>query len=171
MNEIRKLNASEIEVRVGQVYDTGLTLLLYKDARVDMNLLDESFGPLGWQKHYELIGDRLYCTIELWDKDKGQWVKKQDVGVESNAEAEKGQASDAFKRAGFNVGIGRELYSAPFIWIPKDKVELVKNPKTGKMTTREKFCVNIINYNGQKISALQIKNRKGEVVFNWQEKK
>lgn len=170
MKEIRTLKATEIEVRVGQVYDSGLTLLLYKDARVDMSLLDEVFGPTGWQKTYQLIGDRLYCTIEIWDDEENQWVKKQDVGVESNAEAEKGHASDAFKRAGFNVGIGRELYSAPFIWVPNDKVEIIKNPKTGKLTTKDKFTVNLINYKDRKISSLQIRNRKGTVVFNWEGK-
>lgn len=168
MKEIRTLEASEIEARVGQIYEgKGLTLLLYKDARVDMAVLDETFGPTDWQKHYELIDGKIFCTVEIWDSEKGQWISKQDVGVESNTEAEKGQASDAFKRACVNVGIGRELYSAPFIWIPSDKVDISKNAK-GKLTTRDKFKVNIITYDGKrKISSLQIKNQKGEIVFSW----
>lgn len=172
MEKIRTLEAGEIEARVGQIFEgKGLTLLLYKDARVDMAVLDETFGPLNWQKHYELIDGKIFCTVKVWDEEKGQWISKQDVGTESFTEAEKGQASDAFKRACVNVGIGRELYSAPFIWIPADKVEIVKSPK-GKATTRDKFKVNIINYDDKrKISGLQITNQKGTVVFNWKVQK
>ncbi len=168
MTTIRTLEASEIEARVGQIYEgQGLTLLLYKDARVDMAVLDEAFGAMNWQKHYELIDGKIFCTVEIWDKEKGQWVSKQDVGVESNTEAEKGQASDAFKRACVNIGIGRELYSAPFIWISADKTKIVKNTK-GKLTTKDKFKVNVITYDDKrKIASLQIKNQKGEIVFNW----
>lgn len=168
MTTIRTLEASEIEARVGQIYDgKGLTLLLYKDARVDMSVLDEAFGTMNWQKHYELIDGKIFCTVEIWDEKKSQWIAKQDVGVESNTEAEKGQASDAFKRACVNIGIGRELYSAPFIWIGADKTEIVKNAK-GKLTTRDKFKVNVITYDDKrKIASLQIKNQKGEIVFNW----
>lgn len=168
MKTIRTLEAGEIEARVGQIFEgKGLTLLLYKDARVDMSVLDEVFGPMNWQKHYELIDGKIFCTVEIWDDQKGQWISKQDVGTESFTEAEKGQASDAFKRACVNVGIGRELYSAPFIWIPAEKVAIVKSPK-GKATTRDKFKVNVITYDDKrKISTLQIKNQKGEVVFNW----
>lgn len=172
MKEIRTLEAGEIEARVGQIFEgKGLTLLLYKDARVDMSILDEAFGPLGWQKSYELIDGKIFCTVEIWDSAKNQWISKQDVGTESLTEAEKGQASDAFKRACVNVGIGRELYSAPFIWIPADKVEIIKSAK-GKPTTRDKFKVNVITYNDKrKISSLQIKNQKGAIVFSWSDKK
>ena len=122
MAAIRRLEPSEVECRVstagfnskGKPY---ATYLLYKDARVDMKILDEHFGPMNWQREHTLIGDRLYCTISIYDEARGIWIKKQDVGTESNSEPEKGQASDAFKRATFNVGIGRELYTSPFIWI------------------------------------------------------
>ena len=144
---IRKLKATEIECRVGTINDKGCSLLLYKDARVDMRILDEHFGPMNWKRDHEVVNGNLFCTISVWDKEKGEWVSKQDVGVESNTEKEKGQASDAFKRAGFNWGIGRELYSAPFIWIRLDQNEIVRNEKTGRLSTRTKFSVAEIGYN------------------------
>lgn len=168
MKEIRKLNANEIEARVSTITDKGASLLLYKDARVDQKILDEVFGIYGWQRTHQLIGDRLYCTIELWDDDKKCWVAKQDVGTESNTEKEKGQASDSFKRAGFNVGIGRELYTAPFIWVPADKMEIkTKTDYTGKSKcyTNDKFEVTEIGYNDNgEISQLKIVNAKTKVV-------
>ena len=160
----RKLNADEISVRIGQVkYDdakkiTGASLLLYKDARVDMKILDEMYGTFGWQKSYEKIGDSLFCKISVFDTAKNQWISKEDVGTESTMEAAKGEASDAFKRAGFNFGIGRELYTAPFIWISggllKDKYD--------------KFSVTEIGYTDDEISYLKITNdTKHIVVFQF----
>jgi len=113
----RMLKAEEIECRVGTINGKGCSLLLYKDARVDMKILDETYGVGNWQRTHEVINDNLFCTIEIWNDRIEQWVKKQDVGTESYTEKEKGEASDSFKRAGFNVGIGRELYTSPFIWI------------------------------------------------------
>jgi hypothetical protein len=103
--KFRPLTASEIDCRVSTINEKGLTLLLYKDARVDMNILDEKFGVTGWQRKHEVIGGNLYCTVSIWDAEKQQWISKQDVGVESYTEKEKGQASDSFKRACFNIGI------------------------------------------------------------------
>lgn len=168
MVEIRKLTANEIEARVSTLSEKGASLLLYKDARVDQKILDEVFGVYGWQRTHQLIGDRLYCTIEIWDDDKKQWVAKQDVGTESNTEKEKGQASDSFKRAGFNVGIGRELYTAPFIWVPADKMTISKKTDyTGKerLYTNDKFEVSEIGYddNGE-INKLKIVNEKTKAV-------
>ena len=121
MGRIRLLNAHEINARVKSVIVTekwkGVTLLLYKDARCDMAILDKQYGQNNWQVEYQMVGSQMFCTISIWDAEKGQWIKKQSNGVESNTEAEKGQASDAFKRAGFMVGIGRELYTAPDIFI------------------------------------------------------
>ena len=117
----RPLRADEVEARIGVVKTPsegkkgGVALLLYKDARCDMNLLDETVGPMNWQKSYSR--ENRNCTVSIWDDQKGQWVSKEDTGTESNTEAEKGLASDSFKRACFNCGIGRELYTAPFIWI------------------------------------------------------
>ena len=103
----RTLKANEIDVRIGQINAKGLTLLLYKDARADMNILDETVGPLNWSRNHQVIGDRLYCTVSIYDEKKGQWISKQDVGTESYTEKEKGQASDSFKRACVILGICR----------------------------------------------------------------
>lgn len=158
MVNIRNLHKDEIDVRVAACSIKGVTLLLYKDARVDQRILDEAFGAMNWQRSHQLIGDRLYCTVSVWDEDKKQWVSKQDVGTESNTEAEKGQASDSFKRACFNWGIGRELYSAPFIWVSADKVNLKENNK-GKYACYDKFAVQRIEYNDKnEISYLEVVN-------------
>lgn len=161
----RKLKASEIDARVATVSEKGCSILLYKDARVDMNLLDETIGMNNWKRSHQLIGDRLYCTVEVWDDEKKQWISKQDVGVESYTEKEKGQASDSFKRACFNLGIGRELYTSPFIWIPASKVELIQ--RDGRYTTYDRFTVKSIAYDGDGyINELTIVNQKtGETVF------
>lgn len=114
----RKLRADEIECKVGSVSPKGASLLLYKTARTDMDLLDETYGAENWKCEYQEIKGNLYCTIYIWSDSKKEWVAKQDCGVESAfGDKEKGEASDAFKRAGFKVGIGRELYTAPFIWV------------------------------------------------------
>ncbi len=161
--KFRKLKASEIDARVSTVTEKGCSLLLYKDARVDQNILDETVGCLNWQRSHQLIGDRLYCTVEIWDEEKQQWISKQDVGTESYTEKEKGQASDSFKRACFNLGIGRELYTAPFIWIPKTKVTLEK--KGERMTTRDAFSVEDIGYDDEGcINKLVIRNDKTKTI-------
>lgn len=115
----RLLNAEEIECRVGQKSKDGskYSVLLYKTARTDMDVLDEVFGLDGWQVEYHTIGDKLFCNLGVFSEQRGGWIWKESNGAESNIEAEKGQASDAFKRAGFMFGIGRELYSAPQIWL------------------------------------------------------
>lgn len=115
MCKFRLLRAEEIECRPKNVKQDGFSLLLYKDARVDQNILDETVGSLNWQKHYSR--DNANCIVSIWDEKKGQWIEKEDTGEESNQDAKKGLASDSFKRACFAWGIGRELYSAPFIWI------------------------------------------------------
>ena len=126
INEIRLLNADEIECRIAVINEKGLSLLLYKDARVDQRILDETFGMFGWKRSHQSIDGNLYCTVEIRDRETGEWIAKQDVGTTGYAEKEKSQASDSFKRACFNWGIGRELYSAPFIWIPASKVQIQK---------------------------------------------
>ena len=123
-NLIRLLRADEIECRISVINEKRLSLLLYKDARVDQRILDETFGPFGWKRSHQCIDGSLYCTVEIFNKETGQWIAKQDVGTTGYAEKEKSQASDSFKRACFNWGIGRELYSAPFIWIPAGKVQI-----------------------------------------------
>jgi hypothetical protein len=167
--EFRTLKESEIDVRVAQVKQNGLSLLLYKDARVDMNILDETVGSFNWQKKYETIDGRLYCTVSVYDQEKGIWVSKQDVGTESNTEKEKGQASDSFKRACFNWGIGRELYTAPFIWCSKD-CNIYSKGKQGNKEVfgcNDRFIVEKILFDDKKIiNALSIKNTtSGKRVF------
>ena len=114
---MRALKADEIEVRVGTVGQKGCTMLLYKNARVDRQMLDETFGQMNWQDRYSEHKGNLFCSIGVYDADKKEWVWKEDCGTESNTEKEKGEASDAFKRAGFRWGIGIELYSSPFIFL------------------------------------------------------
>lgn len=161
---VRLLNANEIECRVGIINERGLSLLLYKDARVDQKILDETFTPCGWKRTHQEIGGKLFCTVEVWDGEKQQWIAKQDVGTESTAEKEKGQASDSFKRACVNWGIGRELYSAPFIWIPAGKVEIHYDGK--RYTTSDRFWVQSIDYDTRReISHLVLCNEKGFTVY------
>ena len=113
----RKLNANEIECRVGATNESGFTLLLYKDARVDMNLLDEIVGANRWQRKHYMLGNDIYCSVGIYYDDLG-WVWKDDAGASGTIEIEKSKASDSFKRACVNAtGVGRELYTAPFIWI------------------------------------------------------
>lgn len=161
---IRLLRADEIECRVAVINEKGLSLLLFKDARVDQRILDETFTPFGWRRTHQSIDGNLYCTVEVWDTEKQQWIAKQDVGTMSYAEKEKGQASDSFKRACFNWGIGRELYTAPFIWIRADKVEIQR--KGERFTTNEHFTVQTISYNeNREIDELEIRDSKGKIVF------
>lgn len=161
----RLLNADEIECRVGAVNEKGLSLLLYKDARVDFKILDETFGFFGWQRTHQVINGNLFCTIAIWDDEKDQWISKQDVGTKSDYEQEKGQASDSFKRAAVCAGVGRELYTAPFIWVPAGVVSI--QPKGQKYVTNEHFSVKEIGYNDRReINHLVIVNSKGQTVFS-----
>ena len=159
----RTLKANEIDCRVNQINEKGLTLLLYKDARCDMNILDETVGATNWKRQH--TRDNANCIVSIYDEDKKEWVSKEDTGTESNTEKEKGLASDSFKRACVNWGIGRELYTAPLIYIPADKAKIFKNEK-GKFNTYDKFYVEAIKYNEEKeIIALSIKNNRGERVY------
>ena len=161
---IRLLKADEIECRAAMVSEKGLSLLLYKDARVDQKILDETFTPFGWRRTHQSIDGNLYCTVEVYDREKREWVAKQDVGTTSYTEKEKGQASDSFKRACFNWGIGRELYTAPFIWIPAGKVQVIQ--KGDRYTTYDRFTVRHIAYGeNREISELVIVNGRGTVVY------
>ena len=143
-DKIRLLEADEIEVRVATVSEKGVSLLLYKDARVDQKILDETFGAFGWERRHEVIDGSLYCTVRIRDPETGEWVSKQDVGTKGHTEQEKSQASDSFKRACFNWGIGRELYSAPFIWIPAEKVDIRRRGE--KLQCADRFRVDWIEY-------------------------
>lgn len=181
-NEIPLLTAADIECRVQSVSRArsgrvGAVLLLYKDARVDMRILDQVFGPGNWQRTHEVINGNLFCNIDIWDAEKRAWVRKQDVGVESNTEKEKGQASDAFKRAGFNVGIGRELYTGPFIYVELADNEFYSEGQQNgrkevlKCYSNTKFFVTQVGYNERReINALVIVDRNGVVRFDMNNK-
>ena len=163
--EFRKLRADEIECRIGQIKEGGLSLLLYKDARCDMNVLDETVGALNWKREH--TRDNQNCIVSIWDEDKLQWVSKEDVGTESNTEAQKGLASDSFKRACVNWGIGRELYTSPFIWIKAGDAGIYQDPYNKKFKCNDKFSVAKLTYTKTgDIDGLAIRNEKtGNVVF------
>ena len=163
----RTLNADEIECRVGAVNNTGCSLLLYKNARVDMALMDEVVGPLNWTRTHELINGNLFCTVSVRDEKSGTWVSKQDVGVESYTEKEKGQASDAFKRACVNWGIGRELYTSPFIWITLNNDEW-RTGSNGRKQPSARFHVSAIEYDEcRRVTYVQIVDEKGAIRYTF----
>ena len=172
---MRALKADEIEVRVGTV---GMgksggycTMLLYKNARVDRAMLDEEYGEMNWQnKYYENKGN-LFCAIGIWDSKKACWVWKEDCGTESNTEKEKGEASDAFKRAGFRWGIGIELYTSPQIYLP---VAVVPDNK-GKYKLNDQkevrgIYVSYINTEDGKIKDLDLA-QKGTIIWSTNKRK
>lgn len=171
--EFRTLKANEIDCRISQIDKNWCTLLLYKDARVDQNILDETVGCMNWQKRY--VRDNANCIVGIWDEDKQQWVEKEDTGTESITEQEKGLASDSFKRACFNWGIGRELYTSPSIFIYPNKEIKYKNGgkevdefyeyKEGKYTTKTQFKVDYIDYKEKVITDLVIRDQKGNIRF------
>lgn len=164
--KFRDLKASEIECRVQSVKQNGLVLLLYKDARVDMNILDETVGAERWQRKHEEHKGNLFCCVGI--KCDNEWVWKSDCGTESNTEAQKGEASDSFKRACFNWGIGRELYTAPFVWIGSDKCTIKNN--NNRFACYDKFRVSDIDIKAKTIVGLEIVNDStGQVVFTYGE--
>ena len=166
--EIRTLRADEIECRVQQVKTNGCVLLLYKDARCDMRILDEVFGIDGWEREHQVVNGNLYCTVRVWSEKRNQWISKQDVGTESNTEKQKGEASDSFKRACFNIGIGRELYSAPFIWISLGKGEISEKNGRCSLDYKVKFEVKEIEYDEHReISKLIIIDQEGKERFKF----
>lgn len=157
--EFRLLKAEEIDCRIATANANGVSLLLYKDARVDQSILDETVGALNWQRHHSR--DNANCVVSIWDDTKNQWIEKEDTGTESNAEKAKGLASDSFKRACFNWGIGRELYTVPFIWISKNACTLKEVEDRGKKkyTCYDRFFVQSIEYNDErKVIGLVIVN-------------
>lgn len=170
MKKIRTLTAGEIECRVGQCGKGArggwCSLLLYKDARCDMKLMDETFGAMNWQKSYTTINGNLYCTVSVRDEN-GEWISRQDVGTESNTEKEKGAASDAYKRACVNWGIGRELYTAPKIFINLADNEIqVKTNGSCALSSKVIFSVQEIGYDENRcINSLVIVDNNGNVRY------
>lgn len=158
----RLLNADEIDCRINTITENGVSLLLYKDARVDQNILDETVGPMNWQRSHSR--ENANCIVSIWDDEKKQWVSKEDTGTESYTEKEKGLASDSFKRACFNWGIGRELYTAPMIWIGSDSCKIEKRKE--KLVCYDQFRVKEITYDDKRnIKTLVITGKYNKVVF------
>ena len=152
------LTAGDIECRVARATKKGVQLLLYKDARCDMSQLDRAVGPMNWQREHTFKDGHLYCRVGIYDKDREMWVWKEDVGTESNTEKEKGQASDSFKRACVNWGIGRELYTAPFIWVNANDATI--SEFNGKCKCNDKFIVTKMDVTDNAISDLVITKAK-----------
>lgn len=170
----RKLRADEIDVRVAQIGGKDgneyADLLLYKDARVDMNILDETVGAMNWQRSH--TRENANCIVSIWDEAKSAWIAKEDTGSESNTEPSKGLASDSFKRACFNWGIGRELYTAPRIRIFSNNGQNFKAvPKGAKKACYDRFIVSAIGYNERgEISTLEVKNEdNGKAIFKYRD--
>lgn len=142
--QFRPLKAEEIEVRYGSISEYGAVVLLYKDARADMNILDETVGALNWKREH--IRDNKNCIVSIWDSEKGQWISKEDTGTESYSEREKGLASDSFKRACVNWGIGRELYSAPKIFLPAAQLKTLQRGANGRYRCYDEWKVTEVVY-------------------------
>lgn len=160
--EFRLLRADEIDVRISIVKDWGIGLLLYKDARCDQNILDETVGAMNWQRHH--TRENANCIVSIWDSEKNQWIEKEDTGTESYTEKEKGLASDSFKRACFNWGIGRELYTAPSMLVSKKNLKKLTEVN-GKWSCSDRFSVKDIEYDGRKIAKVDVLNETtGEVL-------
>ena len=165
--KFRTLKEDEIECRVGQISAKGFKLLLYKNARVDMDLLDETVGAGNWQRDHKELKGNIYCGVSIWDETKKQWITKWDCGTESNTEKEKGEASDSFKRACVNVGIGRELYTSPFVWIAGNVSKIDRNGREAYVPTIRSMKVQEIGYtDDRKINRLVIIGD-GEVIFEF----
>ena len=169
--EINKpLEIKEIDFRVQSINKGGYaTILAYKDARVDMKRLTECFGVDGWQKKYELINNRLFCSVGIWSEKSKSWIWKQDVGTESNTEKEKGQASDAFKRACFNFGIGIELYDYPLIQIKLFDNEFDKTTNKPTWDFKLKEWVWFSQFSDGNLTYLGCKDNNGKVRFQFGE--
>ena len=170
----RALKAEEIEVRIGSITDKGLSLLLYMDARAAALLLDETVGPMNWRNSYRDNNGKMYCSVDIWDSDKKEWISKENVGTESNTEAVKGEASDGLKRAVATWGV-RELYTSPFMWIDKEQLKhFEKKEWNGKpqYKSNDKFAVTNVEIEiagySRRITKLEITNTSTKkVCFEW----
>ena len=167
MKEIRLLTANDIDVKVKQVSEKGAVLLLYKNARVDMTILDETYGLQNWECDYKEIKGNLYCGIGVRESEDKPFVWKWDCGIESREDdgnEKKGEASDAFKRAGFKWGIGRELYTAPFTFANVPTTQSNGNWKLAN--PYERFKVKEIEFIARAITKLVIVDSKGNTVYS-----
>lgn len=171
----RPLRADEIECRIGSVGANGFTILLYKDARCDMNILDETVGEFNWQRDHKEIKGTVYCGVGIFhgsiaDAEQGlnPWVWKWDAGAESYTEKEKGEASDSFKRACVNWGIGRELYTAPLIFIRAKTTQQGNGYRLEDKRDGYGYKVAEIEYLEGRINHLVI-TKNGSIVYSFHE--
>lgn len=169
----RPLTIDDIDFRVQSISAKGYaTILAYKDARIDMQRLDQAVGPLNWQRKHELIDGKLFCHVGIYNPDTGQWTWKSDVGTESMTEATKGEASDSFKRACFNWGIGRELYDYPIISIKlveKDEYDIISGKPRQTWGLRLRDWKWLSQFTDGKINYLACKDTNGKLRFQWGE--
>jgi hypothetical protein len=168
----KPLSIDQIDFRIQSINLGGYaTILAYKDARVDMQRLDDVCGPLNWKREH--VRDNKNCIISIWDDENKQWVGKEDTGVESNTEKEKGLASDSFKRAGFNWGIGRELYDYPLIQIKLNSDEFAKKTVQGKERASATWNLKlrewqwVSQFKEDILVFLQAKDNHNKVRFTW----
>ena len=120
--DLKKLQSetpvSERKYRVGNTFDYSgkrwANMLCYVDARYVQDKLDDIMGVGNWSSDFIEIKGSLFCRITIsFLRDNGDIgiVSKMDCGTESNVEKQKGEASDAFKRAAVHFGVGRDLYN------------------------------------------------------------
>lgn len=170
--KIRGLKESEVECRIAQIKKEGVVLFLYKDARVDIKILNESVGEMGWQRKHEILNGNIYCSVGIWDEEKKEWLWRQDVGSKENGDdTAKSSASDSFKRACFNWGIGIELYTTPLIWIKAQDTTIIEQGNGGKLQCKDKFVVEKIKSRDGEIVELIIKSGySGKQVYKYKKK-
>jgi len=163
----KPLSAEDIDFRIQSINKGGYaTILAYKDARVDINRLNKVCG-LNWKREHKLNNHN--CVVSIYDKETNQWISREDTGTESNTEAAKGLASDSFKRACFNFGIGIELYDYPVISVKLNQNEVDMSGQKPKQTWNLKLkeWVWRIDHVDNKVSYIAAKDQNGEVRFSW----
>ena len=162
----RPLNINEIDFRVQSINKGGYaTILAYKDARADMNRLDEVCGVLNWKREH--LNGNANCIVSIWNDVTKQWISKEDTGTESSAEKQKGLASDSFKRACFNFGIGRELYDYPVIQIKLNDNEFDKSTNKPTWNFRLKEWIWFSQFTNGKLTYLACKDNNSKVRFSY----
>ena len=162
----KPLPIESIDFRVQSVNKGGYaTILAYKDARVDMNRLDEVVGAINWKREHK--DNNKTCVVSIWNDASNQWVNKEDVGTQRNTEAAKGLASDSFKRACFNWGIGRELYDYPLIQIKLIINEFDNNTKKPTWDFKLKEWVWFSQFDNGKLTYLAAKDNNGKKRFEY----
>lgn len=157
----RNLTAEDVEVRVQSTTKKTINILIYKNARVDMAILNDTVGAFGWTREHTFKDGINYCKVSIFDEENKQWVFKEDCGTESNTEAQKGESSDAFKRACFNWGIGTELYTCPKISFQKEEGDMYNDKLVAS------FKVSELTVENKKITHIVIVDKNGEERFRW----